>query len=285
MYTYNVDFDMVKELEEKCVKIRKDLLNLIYRIGMGHLGGELSVVEIAVALYYKYLDYDPENPKWPDRDRVVCSKGHAGPAMYATLAHFGFFPKEWLGTLNEPHTHLPSHCDRLLTPGIDMTAGSLGQGCLVAGGMALGLKAKGSDARVFTILGDGELDEGEPWEMIAFAPSKKLNNFFAFVDRNFKQLDGYTEDIIALRDLEKQFAAFGWYTQTVRDGNDPDAIAAAIEDAKKNMDDRPAAFILNTGKGSGFKEVEEQEWNHFVTVTPEQADRGIEMFRNMLNEN
>jgi transketolase len=155
----------------------------------------------------------------------------------------------------------------------------------VAGGMALGLKAKGSDARVFTILGDGELDEGEPWEMISFAPSKKLNNFFAFVDRNFKQLDGDTEEIIALRDLEKQFDAFGWYAQTVKNGNDPDAIASAIDTAKQNMGNRPAAFILNTVKGSGFKEVEEQKWNHFVTVSPEQADRGIEVFRNILKEN
>jgi transketolase len=270
----------------KCLATEIRLLEMeIFKArGFGHIGGSMSMTDLCAALYGNELRFDPKNPKWENRDRVVCSKGHCGPALYATLAYYDFFPKEWLLTMNEPHTHLPSHCDRLLTPGIDMTAGSLGQGCLAAGGMALGLKVKGSEARVFTILGDGELDEGEPWEMISFAPSKKLNNFFVFVDRNFKQLDGYTESIIALRDLEKQFAAFGWYAQTVKDGNNPDAIVTAINDAKINMGERPAAFILNTVKGSGFKEVEEQEWNQFVTDTPEQADRGIEILQNMLKD-
>ena len=243
------------------------------------------MTDLCAALYGSEMRFDPKNPKWADRDRFVISKGHAGPAMYATLAYYGYFPKEWLYTMNEPHTHLPSHCDRILTPGIDMTAGSLGQGASAAAGMALGLKLKGSDARVYTVLGDGELDEGQPWEMIMFAPSKKLGNFIAFVDRNFKQLAGNTEEIIALRDLEKQFADFGWYAQTVKDGNDPDAIVAAIRDAKKNQGEYPAAIVLNTVKGSGFQEVVDQEFNHFVTVTPEQADRGIEIFRKMLNEN
>jgi transketolase len=275
---------MLTPLKRLATEIRLLEMEIFKARGFGHIGGSMSMTDLLAALYGRELRFDPQNPKWGDRDRIVCSKGHAGPAMYAALAYYGYFPKEWLYTMNEPHTRLPSHCDRVLTPGIDMTAGSLGQGCLAAGGMALGLKVRGSEARVFAILGDGELDEGSPWEMISFAPSKKLNNFFVFVDRNFKQLDGYTEGIIALRDLEKQFGAFGWYAQTVKDGNNPDAIAAAIDDAKIKMGDRPAAFILNTVKGAGFKEVEEQEWNHFVTVTPEQSDRGIEIFRNMLEE-
>jgi transketolase len=150
--------------------------------------------------------------------------------------------------------------------------------------MALGLKLRGSRAYVYTVLGDGELNEGIPWEMIMFAPSKKLGNFIAFVDRNFKQLDGESEAIITLGDLEQKFADFGWYAQTVRDGNDPDAILEAIHDAKKNQGERPAAVVLNTVKGSGFPEVEQQEFNHFVTVTPEQSDRGIALFQRLLNE-
>jgi transketolase len=150
--------------------------------------------------------------------------------------------------------------------------------------MALGLKLRGSQARVYTVFGDGELNEGQPWEMALFAPSKKLGNLIAFVDRNFKQLDGATEDIIQMGDVEAKFAAFGWYARTVKEGNDPDAIVKAIRDAKQNQKDRPAAIVLNTVKGSGFKEVEEQEFNHFVTVSPEQSDRGIEIFRAMLSQ-
>jgi len=135
------------------------------------------------------------------------------------------------------------------------------------------------------VLGDGELNEGLPWEMAMFAPAKKLGNFIAFVDRNFKQLDGNTEDIIALGDVEEKFESFGWYTKTVKQGNDADAIVEAIRDAKANQNDRPAAIILNTVKGAGFQEVIDQEFNHFVTVSPEQADRGIAIFQKMLEEN
>jgi transketolase len=275
---------MLTPLKRLATEIRLLEMEIFKQRGFGHIGGSMSMTDLLAALYGSEMRFDPKRPNWEDRDRIVCSKGHAGPAMYAALAYYGFFPKEWLYTMNEPHTHLPSHCDRNLTPGIDMTAGSLGQGASVAAGMALGLKLRGSDARVYTILGDGELNEGQPWEMAMFAPSKKLGNFIAFVDRNFKQLDGYTEDIIALRDLEKQFADFGWHAQTVKDGNDPDAIVDAIRTAKKNQGERPAAVVLNTVKGSGFPEVAEQEFNHFVTVTPEQSDRGIALFRAMLDE-
>ena len=275
---------MLTPLKRLATELRLLEMDLFKWRGFGHIGGCMSMTDLCAALYGSEFRFDSKNPQWADRDRLVVSKGHAGPAMYATLAYYGFFPKEWLFTMNEPHTHLPSHCDRLLTPGIDMTAGSLGQGASVAAGMAHALKVRGSDAYVYTVLGDGELNEGQPWEMIMYAPSKKLGNFIMFVDRNFKQLDGNTEDIIALRDLEKQFTAFGWYSQTLKDGNDPDAIVEAIRDAKKNQGDRPAAIVLNTVKGSGFQEVIDQEFNHFVTVSPEQADRGMEVFRKMLEE-
>ena len=272
-------------LKRLATEIRLLEMEMFKKRGFGHIGGCMSMTDLCAALYGSEFRFDPQNPDREDRDRFVVSKGHGGPAMYATLAHYGFFPKDWLLTMNEPKTRLPSHCDRLLTPGIDMTAGSLGQGASVAAGMALGLKLKGSDARVYTILGDGELNEGQPWEMIMFAPAQKLGNFIMFVDRNYKQLDGDTETIIPLGDLQEKFAAFGWYAMTVEEGNDPDAIVTAIQDAKKNQGERPAAIVLNTVKGAGFPEVIEQEFNHFVTVSPEQADRGIAIFHKMLEEN
>ncbi len=234
--------------------------------GFGHVGGSLSATDCLAALYGAVLRVDPKWPDWPERDRFVCSKGHAGPAVYATLALKGFFPMDWLDTLNMPHTMLPSHCDRQKTPGIDMSTGSLGQGGSIAAGMALGLKTDGSKARVFALLGDGECDEGQVWEMALFAGAKKLNNLTIFIDYNHKQLDGTTEHVLDLGDIAEKFRSFGWYAVNVA-GNDPDQIHSAIEASFSARGDRPAAVVLQTTKGAGVKEIEEMEFNHHMTVS------------------
>ena len=178
-------------------------------------------------LYGSVMRYDSQNPQWPDRDKLVCSKGHAGPAVYAALAVKGFFPYEDLKTLNQPGTYLPSHCDKNKTPGVDMTTGSLGQGTSLAVGIALGDRLKGRDSRTYLLVGDGESDEGQVWEAAMFAAAKKVTNLIWLVDDNKKQLDGYTKDILPIFDLEAKFAAFGFDARRVN-GNDIAQVYDAI---------------------------------------------------------
>ena len=167
-------------LKEFCLQIRKDIIQEIGTFGVGHIGGSLSIVEILAVLYKNYMNFDPKNPKKEGRDRLIVSKGHAGPAADAVLANLGFFDKSWLLTLNKPGTNLPSHCDMNKTPGIDMTTGSLGQGCSCAVGIALGSKLKNDNAKIYTIIGDGESQEGQIWEASMFASHNKLDNLIAF---------------------------------------------------------------------------------------------------------
>ena len=255
-------------------QIRREEMKEFKELGFGHVGGSLSITDTIAALYGEILHYDPKNPQWEQRDRLVCSKGHAGPAIYATLALKGFFPMEWLMTLNKPGTRLPSHCDKNLTPGIDMTTGSLGQGASTAAGLALALKYDKSDSRVYLILGDGECNEGQVWEMVLFAAHKKLGNLIAFVDYNHKQLDGSTDEILNLGDLGAKFASFDWFVQTI-DGSDPDLVVAAVKIAQAQQKDRPAMIILNTIKGAGVAACEAIEFNHHIVCSPEMADEAI----------
>lgn len=268
-------------LERLATQIRIAEMKCFKQRGFGHVGGSLSIVDTLAALYGDVMKYDPKNPDWDGRDYVVMSKGHSGPGLYATLAVKGFFPEEWLLTLNEPHTKLPSHCDKNLTPGIDMTTGSLGQGASTSAGMALALKLNKKDNKVFCILGDGECDEGQVWEMLLFAAAKKLNNYVVFVDYNHKQLDGSTDDVLSLGDLRGKFESFGWYAVDV-DGNDPDAIAEAIKIGFANNGERPIGIILNTKKGYGVDFIEEMEFNHHITLSEEQADQAIEQLERRL---
>lgn len=262
------------ELEKLAVQIRIAAMECFKWRGFGHVGGSLSIVDTLAALYGRLMTYDAKNPQWNGRDYLVMSKGHCGPGLYAALAVEGFFPGEWLKTLNEPHTKLPSHCDKNLTPGIDMTTGSLGQGASLAAGMALGLKLDGQSNRVFCILGDGECDEGQVWEMVLFAAARQLSHLTVFVDYNRKQLDGSTDDVLPLGDLREKFAAFGWYAVEVH-GNRPDEIAAAVENGFQNNNTRPMAVILNTTKGCGVDFIESMEMNHHITLTQAQADAAI----------
>lgn len=256
---------MKKFAKQIRVETLKELLNL----GFGHYGGSMSIVETLAVLYGKHMKYDPKNPKDPSRDFFVLSKGHAGPALYATLALKGFFPLEMLMTLNNNGTKLPSHSDCNLTPGIDMTTGSLGQGVSAAAGIAYYHKVKNMNNKVFCIVGDGELNEGQCWETFQFAAHHQLKNFIVFVDDNKKQLDGTTEEISKTFDLVEKMKAFGLNSLRV-DGSDVDAIDKAIESCY--LSDTSSVIILDTVKGQGVEYLENKVDNHHVRPTKEDEE-------------
>lgn len=231
-------------------QIRRETLRCIHSQGSGHIGGSLSIADVLAVLYENHMDVDPKNPKREKRDKLVLSKGHSGPALYATLALKGFFPLEWLDTLNVLKTRLPSHVNLNLTPGVDMTAGSLGQGFSCACGLALAQKLnKDENHYVYVICGDGELQEGQNWEAAMFAAAKKLDNIIVFVDNNKMQIDGETKDIINIEDIVEKFNAFGFATDRVN-GHDHEAIDKAICKAKKTKG-VPHCIVLDTVKGKG----------------------------------
>lgn len=251
-----------QQLAKLATQIRLDTIEAIQHIGAGHIGGSLSVVDLLAVLYGKQMKYDVKNPQWEKRDRLVLSKGHAGVALYSALAAVGFFTKEWLVTVNQGGTRLPSHPDRLKTPGIDATTGSLGQGTSIAAGIATGLKIKGSTNYVYLIVGDGELNEGQCWEAFQYLAHFKLNNCIVLVDENKKQLDGCNKEILNPFDLVKKMAAFGFYTMKVK-GNDLLAINAAI-DHVKTIKNQAVCIILDTIKGQGIEYFERLSENHSV---------------------
>lgn len=256
-------------------RIRLESMRCMASEGCGHVGGVLSAAELAAVLYEDVLTCFPSDPGRMDRDRVVLSKGHCGPVLYAALALKGFFPLEELTTLNRNGTRLPSHCNCLDTPGIDISTGSLGQGASLAAGIALGMRLKGLSRYTYLILGDGECDEGQVWEAALFAAHFKLGNLVAFVDRNRQQLDGYTCDVMDVGDLEEKFRAFGWHAQTV-DGHDVRAIYDAVEAAKGEA--RPSAIVLETVKGKGWSVSEGKPNVHHLKISEEQfalAEREI----------
>lgn len=259
------------ELKAFAVRIRMAALEAIHSLGSGHLGGALSIADVLAVLYGREMRVDPERPTWTERDKMVCSKGHAGPAVYGTLALKGYFPYEELKSLNRPGTRLPSHCDRNKTPGVDMTTGSLGQGTSLAAGMALGDKLKGRDSRTFLIVGDGESNEGQVWEAFAFASAKKLSNLVVLLDWNKRQLDGYTDDVYPMGDYVAKFEAFGFDTVKV-DGNDVEAVAEALERTRQGGE-RPYAIVLDTVKGAWIQEVADTAMNHSLTVSDEQYEK------------
>ncbi|MBT9778928.1 transketolase [Clostridium sp. MCC353] len=267
-----MDQELKKGLEQFAAKLRVTEMDMFGSLGFGHIGGTLSATDLIAVLYGAVMNYDPANPGWEGRDRFVSSKGHAGPGIYSALALKGFFPKEWLNTLNRGGTSLPSHCDKKKTPGIDMTTGSLGQGASLALGMALALK--GRDNYVYLLLGDGECNEGQVWEMALSAAHHKADHLIAFVDYNHRQLDGDTEDILDMGDIKAKFEAFGWYAREI-DGNDVEQIYDAIEQAKEQAEGRPSMIVMQTVKGKGVKWIEETKLNHHMTITREQADRAI----------
>ena len=255
------------EIKKLAKDIRISMLKMLLNLGFGHFGGSLSVVETLAVLYGAVMKIDPKNPNWEGRDYMVLSKGHAGPALYAALAIKGYFPKEELMTLNVNGTHLPSHPDRLLTKGVDATTGSLGQGVSLATGIAMAEKLSGKDNRVFTILGDGELNEGQCWEAFQFIAHHNLNNLTVFVDYNKLQLDGTLEEIIKPFSLTEKFKAFGFDSVEVK-GDDIEGIYNLLKNPRGEIE-RPLAVILDTKKGQGVKYIENLKNSHHLRLTDE----------------
>lgn len=261
----------LKFLEEKAKEVRRLLIEEIHSIGKGHYGGSLSIVDTLVLLYNKEMNIDVKNPKMEGRDRLVLSKGHAGPALYATLADKGYIEKEALLTLNKENTLLPSHCDMNKTNGVDMTTGSLGQGISCAVGMAKASKIKKDNSYIYCVVGDGECNEGQVWEAAMAAATFKLDNLIVFVDYNKMQLDGALIDI---ENMAKKWEAFGFFVKDI-DGHDMEDIHNAIVEGKGH--DKPVAIILNTIKGKGVSIIEAAGYkNHSMGLTDEQLNKALE---------
>lgn len=271
----------MKELKIFAEEIRVTTLKAFRELGFGHVGGAMSVIEALAVLYGDVMKIDPKNPQWEDRERLVMSKGHAGPALYSTLALKGYFPMSELATINKGGTNLPSHCDKNKTIGIDMSTGSLGQGISAAAGISLGNKMLGKDLYTYVFVGDGELNEGQNWEAVMFAASRKLDNLVIFVDENKYQLDGATKDVLDMGDLTAKFQSFGCDTQRVN-GHDVAAIYDAIEKAKAEKG-KPHVIILDTIKGKGCILTEGIFPNHHITFTKEQMQEAIDKAEEALN--
>ena len=241
------------QLEKIACKVRIGIIEGVHAAKAGHPGGSLSIAEILTYLYFKEMNIDPKNPKDPKRDRFVLSKGHAAPALYATLAERGYFSPDELLTLRQIGSRLQGHPDMKNIPGVDMSTGSLGQGISTAVGMALSSKHFGDNYNVYTILGDGEIEEGQVWEAAMFASNKKLSNLTAFIDLNNLQIDGTIDEVNSAKPVDKKFEAFGWHVITIN-GHDYDAIEAALAEAK--IVDKPVAIIAETTKGKGVSYME-----------------------------
>lgn len=247
-------------------KIRYNILSMLNNLGFGHYGGSLSIVEVLAVLYGAVMDISPENFDKIDRDHFVLSKGHGGPALYSALYLKDFFDKEILMSLNQNGTSLPSHPDRNLTPGVDMTTGSLGQGISVATGIAHGKEIQNLDHFTYTIVGDGELNEGQCWEAIQFAAHYQLDKLIVFVDDNKKQLDGPTEEICKQFVIEDKFKAFGWEATTI-DGADTMKILQTIQMYQVSNSKKPKCIVLDTIKGQGIEEIETIKNNHHLRLS------------------
>ena len=261
--------EKLNSLQSKALDIRKLTVEMIGRLGVGHIGGALSIVDLLTVLYYDIANVDPKNPKNPDRDRIVLSKGHAGPALYSVLADKGYFPIEEIKTLNQPGTNLPSHCDMNKTIGIDMTAGSLGQGLSCAIGMALAAKIDKKDYKVFCVLGDGESQEGQVWEALMYAGNMGLDNLVIFIDNNGMQIDGMTKDINSIEPLTEKGNAFNLHTQRIN-GHDIPVLEDAINEAL-NTKGKCSLIIMDTIKGYGVDWVSSKGYGcHSMSITEEQ---------------
>ncbi|MBQ9067357.1 MAG: transketolase [Clostridia bacterium] len=255
-----MDDTLKLELKKEALKIRMAVIEGTFNAKSGHPGGSLSIADIMAYLYNREMNVDPQNPQWEDRDRLVLSKGHTAPALYGALALRGFFPLEEIPTLRKPDSRLQGHPSMQMTPGVDMSTGSLGQGISAAVGMALAGKLKEKDYRVYTILGDGEVEEGEVWEAAMFASAKKLDNLVAIVDNNNLQIDGTLDEVNSPYPIDEKFQAFGWYVIKIN-GHKFDQIERAFEEAKR-CKGKPTVIICKTVKGKGVSYMEYAvEWH------------------------
>lgn len=258
-----------EEFDSLAAEWRYVITDMICRAGSGHLGGALSLVEIMMTLYYRIMNVDPKNPKWPQRDRLVLSKGHGAPVLYTALAYKGFFPPSWLPTLNADGTKLPSHADGRTVPGIDATTGSLGQGLSMACGIAVAAKMDKEKHNVFCIIGDGESNEGQNWEAALFAAHSKLDNLVAITDYNKMQIDGLTSEILNLEPIMDKWQAFGWEVFET-DGHDWDELLKTLNQGVA-VKGKPAMIIAHTIKGKGCCEVENKVSSHNIKVPDQEA--------------
>jgi len=259
------------EFDRRAGEWRYLITDMICRAGSGHLGGALSLVEIVMTLYERIMKVDPADPKWPDRDRLILSKGHAAPVLYVALARKGFFPSAWLGTLNQDGTRLPSHADARFVPGVDMTTGSLGQGLSCACGAAYACRMDGRACRVFCIIGDGESNEGQIWEAAMFAGHHKLDNLVAVTDYNRLQIDGFTDEILSLEPLADKWRAFGWEVFEM-DGHDWDDVYDTLR-AAIDVKGKPTMILAHTVKAKGCSCVENRPESHNIKVPDAAAYR------------
>lgn len=249
-------------------QIRIHIVEMLMNAGSGHAGGSLSLADTLAVLYENHMRINPKDPQNPKRDVLVLSKGHAGPALYSVLAEKGFFDPEQLMNLNKGGTMLPSHPDRLKTPGVDMTTGSLGQGCSLAAGMALAQKKRNLPYYTYCIAGDGELAEGQCWEAFEFMAARELDNCIVLIDWNKKQLDGLVEEVLNPQSFADKMKAFGFETVQV-DGHDLEAVNTAIENAKQTKG-KPSCIVLDTVKGKGIPMIETMEYNHSISFAKEE---------------
>ena len=262
------------EMQAMTKKLRRHIITMIGKANSGHPGGSLSAVEIVTALYFKVMKHDPENPKWPERDRFILSKGHAAPVLYAALAECGYVAMEDLMTLRQIDSCLQGHTDCHLTAGVEMSAGSLGQGLSFAVGAAIAGRLDSLPYKVFTLLGDGECDEGQVWEAAMAAAHFKTDNLIAIVDRNGIQLDGWTKDIMNTEPMADKWRAFGWRVFEC-DGHDLPRVVEVLEHAKK-VTEQPSAIIAHTIKGKGVSFMENNPDFHGKAPTPAEVERALQ---------
>ena len=265
----------IQELKNTAVQMRMKVIDMIYKAQSGHPGGSLSAADFVTACYFKYMNIDPKDPRWPDRDRMVLSKGHVCPIQYACLASVGFFPESELDTLRKEGSMLQGHPSMNKCPGIDISTGSLGQGFACAAGMALAAKLDGKSYKVFCALGDGECNEGEVWEAAGTAYKYKLDNVIAFVDWNNLQLDGTCEEIMPPVDLAKKFEAFGFQVWQI-DGNDMEQVVRALDEALAAQNGLPKCIVGKTVKGKGVSYMENQCGWHGTAPDDEQYRQAME---------
>ena len=262
-------------LKKMANEVRKGIVTAVHSAKSGHPGGSLSAADILTYLYFEEMNIDPKDPKKADRDRFVLSKGHIAPALYSTLAHRGYFPVEDLTTLRHVGSYLQGHPDMKHIPGVDMSSGSLGQGISAAVGMALSAKLSNKSYRVYTLLGDGEIQEGQVWEAAMFAGFRKLDNLVVIVDNNGLQIDGKVDEVCSPYPIDKKFEAFNFHVIDVADGNDMDQLKAAFDEAK-TVKGMPTAILLKTVKGKGVSFMEDQAGWHGKAPNDEQYAQAME---------
>ena len=263
----------IASLKEKAKTLRIEILKMLTEAGSGHTGGSLSAADIVTALYFYKMRHNPADPKWRERDRFVLSKGHAAPVLYGALALSGYFDKQLLKTLRKIGSPLQGHpCSRKL-PGIEISTGSLGQGLSIANGMALGLKIDGLSSRVYCMLGDGEIQEGQVWEAAMTAAHYKLDNLCAIIDNNGLQIDGHCHEVMHIEPIVKKWEAFGWHVIDIN-GHDMEAVVRALDEAE-TIKDKPSMIVARTIKGKGVSFFEGKVEYHGMAPTPEELEKAL----------